>query len=593
MRQMDINRFGRRDRHTERCRVAGLMLLVLFLLTMEFTIGAEREDLSLQSLANSADNWAVKRFRDPTDTMPIPAKPPGVKRLAYISNSHARTGGFVSEHLQGLLEAIAPGRYEVLDLSDPGIFAPDMLQRLLAGLDYDLDTVILPVAYISFSDRMTLARQAFSARSFFKPSIVHRLPPGFWLRNYDLSVYGEALVSRYFRLFRYRNAVRDLWEIPLVDALKRLTGDYNIRFLEIDETLKWKFPTGFDQDLFDWSLYATGREGHLGDMKDLVETCRRARLPLLAFNLPVHWEKDPHRANAEDIARYRRSLAGTFSTTLEYVDYQDIFPKEFTTYDALHPTWHGARLHALDLALRLEANDLLDANVTPKQIVDAFLSQDEAVSLDYLQSLDGQYPALEQIRFRRYDIFEPTNARELLRWLASQPVAGQGEWDLVRQLSYRIYYWLKMPFDYTVHTGYPFPDEWSQALKVEIDRARNRTEYFQAELMALQNGRLSPYPIPDLSGLAAVREHQVYDNGSLALTAQVFNLPGGSQVQRIIVSGTDQVISYLVSLKGTARSYARIDLLGNGSFILIQPTHIEQPIPQWVNSVKPYMNWGL
>ena len=84
-----------------------------------------------------------------------------------------------------------PGKVEVLDISDPGIFAPDILQRTLQALDFQPDVIVMAVAYISFSDRMNLALQAHTARSFFNPGVRKKLPAGFWWRNYDLGIYGH------------------------------------------------------------------------------------------------------------------------------------------------------------------------------------------------------------------------------------------------------------------------------------------------------------------------------------------------------------------------------------------------------------------
>jgi hypothetical protein len=580
--------YGRRDPRNEILRLFAGLVIVGILVVLELTVGIDREQRHIAALEpRGKTGWALKIHADPTGSVEIPRKPAGTKRILYLSNSHALTGGRTSHHLQNLLDRLVPGGFEVLDMSEPGIFAPDMLQRLLSALDYDLDLVILPVAYISFSDRMKLVRQSFSARSFFKPSVASRLPAGFWLRNYDLTLYTETLVARFLRLFRYRNDLRDEWETPIANLLKQAPGEPFVRFLEVDENQRWKFPEGFDDNLFDWSLYAVGREGHLADMRDLVETCARRDVPVLAANLPIHWDKDPHQADLGDYDEYRTVLARLFSETLEYADLQDLFPVEFSTYDALHPTWHGARLHALDLALRMNRLGLLPRRLPAGEIVDEFIASDSGLSPGYRRALSGEYPRLSQFAFRRYEIFEPDNARTLMRRLASLPLGSLHEVEFLYQLSRRLRYWQEQPFPPDPGT----PEHWRRALESEMASARERAAFFQRELVRFQSERLRNHPIPDTAGIAPWRETTRH-YGKLPVHIRLFRFRGGITVEQVHETGAGKVFSLRVRMPDGRNSYRRTDILGDRSFLLIQPYDMEPVIPEWVILKQPSVTWG-
>jgi hypothetical protein len=189
---------------------------------LDLIIGPPLESEFLASLErNPGLSRADRRFAARDDETGIQTA--GKKaRILYLSNSHALTGGRISNHLQILCDRLCPDQLEVIDLSSPGMFAPEYLQRSAAAIDYDLSAVVLPLSYISFSDRMPLRRQALSARSMFKPKVLPRLPLGFWLRNWDISVYSDAAVSQLLRIYRYRNDLRDRWERPLSNGLKQL-----------------------------------------------------------------------------------------------------------------------------------------------------------------------------------------------------------------------------------------------------------------------------------------------------------------------------------------------------------------------------------
>jgi len=264
--------FGRRDGPVETRRLLVLLLLIAAVAILNLTVGKDLQSRRQQGLQAQAltGNWAMAAFLDPDANLPIPNKPEGLRRIAYISNSHGATGGRVAGHMQRLLDRAAPKRFEVLDLASPGIFAPDFLQRMARALDFDLDSVVIASAYISFSDRMGLSRQASSALSFFNAGVAERLDTGFWLRNYDLGLYLNTLAARYLPLLRFRPDLYGYWKEAATDLLQRLTGSRNALFLNIDSQQSWRFPDGFDRNLFQWRLYSSGRDGHLGDMQDLV-----------------------------------------------------------------------------------------------------------------------------------------------------------------------------------------------------------------------------------------------------------------------------------------------------------------------------------
>lgn len=593
MEQYRSENFGRRDKLSERLRVVGAVVVLLVFVALEMTIGRIQESRHVDSLAPHNElEWAINRYRDPTESIKIPQKGENKKRILYLSNSHARTGGYVSRHLQMLLERLAPNEYEILDLSEAGIFAPEMLQRFLASLEYGLDGVILAPAYISFSDRMKLVRQSSSTRSFFKPSIFSRLPLGFWVRNYDLGLYLDTLVSRFLRIHRYRNSIRNSWEIPLAKVLRKGPGASYVRFLEVDENQRWKFPDGFDGSLFDWSLYAIGREKHLDDLAALVRVCKEMELPTLAVNLPVHWAKDPHQVNIDDVRRYQESLKKIFSKPVEYIDYQSIFPKEFTTYDALHPTWHGARLHALDLALRMNRHHWFNTKISEEGIVDAFVSMDSAVSDEYRTMLNHDYPPLDEWSFRRYDVSEPANARDLMRRLASAPVGSDREVNILIQLSKRIRYWKEASFDYGQENEYVFGPHWSRAVESEIDKAKARTAYFEAELTRFQNERLLSFPIPDLGKAELTKQADCGRIYGIKVLAQIFLLPDGTQVEKILEDKEGRTMAYCVRPPNNRLGYIRTDILGNGSFLMLYHLTRKLFAPEWVYTDEPPAMWG-
>jgi len=579
-----------RNPQTNKRRLVGIIVLMFVVIIFELSVGIHFQIQQVNNLAKNTTSWALKRYNAPSGTLPVPPKAKNTKRFLYVSNSHARTGGLVATHLQKLLDRIAPNQFEILDVADAGIFTPDMLQRVLASLDYDLDGVIIAVAYISFSDRMKLSLQAHSVRSFFKSEIFPKLKLGFWLRNYDIGLYTNTLVSRFSKLYHYRSQVREAWENPLSHLLKRLTSPKYISFLEVDENQRWKFPDGYDNNLFQWHLYAAGRQGHLSDLKDLIAACHDANLPILGFNLPIHWEKSLYQVNLNDVEEYRTSLKNIFSDVLEYVDYQDIFPKEFTTYDALHPTWHGARLHALDIIFRLKKQGFFQEELSNEEILVTFNQSDPAISDEYRSLLDHDYPPLTRLGFRRYDISEPQNAQHLLRRLATVPTGHSLEQQLIYGLTLRLRYWLEMPFPYPEVSNNLFVKQWYQAVREEIAKAKIRASYFQKKLTQFQSERLSKFEIPSFSDANLITNTSIQIAPSLFVNKSLYHLPNKVIVEQLTTM-TGQPISYLVYIPEKKLQFVRVDILGNGSFLLLQPDY--KWFPHWLMNNIPVVKFGI
>ena len=172
------SQYGKRNRINEVFRMISFCGVVIIVILLDNVFGGYFEINHLNKLKQSGQNWAMNNYNSPHGHISIPPK--HKKRILYISNSHALTGGMIAHHMQNLLDQLEPDSFEVLDMSSGGIFAPDMLQRMLMGLDFKPDAIITAVAYISFSDRMRLPLQAHSVRSFFKKHIFEKLPLDFW-----------------------------------------------------------------------------------------------------------------------------------------------------------------------------------------------------------------------------------------------------------------------------------------------------------------------------------------------------------------------------------------------------------------------------
>ena len=579
---------GKRDPANDRKRLLFGVLLLLLMAVIELTLGQQIEEQHLTNGKTGPGELSI------VSAVTVPGDvTPRKKRILYISNSHAKTGGQVVNHLQSLLNKLQPGAYEVTDMAAPGIFAPDMLQRMLQGLKEKPDLVIMAVAYISFSDRMKLALQSHSARSFFKPDVFDQLSFNFWLRNYDIGLYLETFLQQHLRIFRYRNSLRNLWELPVTRTLKTHVDNRSILFLAFEQNQRWRFPDGYDRNLFDWRLYSAGRQGHLADLEEAINTAARNEVPVIGVNLPVHWEKSVRGHDAEDYQLYRKELTDLFAETLDYVDYQDQFPVQFTTYDALHPTWHGARLHALDLVLRMHRQHLVEDARTPAEISEIFTTTDAAVSTQYRESLSGPYKALEKGWFRRYDIFEPNNAHMLMRHLASLPVGSQQESEHLFQLSLRLRYWQETEFNVpSADPDAAYADVFNMAANAEIENARKRADYFQQQLVEFQSSRLNIAPLPDLDTATKLDTNVLSANLMMPVSQTRYQLDEEKHAVSIdFING--RAIARGIVDNEQHFDYLRVDILGDLSFLLIQKTTGQMIIPTWALHIKPFVQFGI
>ncbi|MFT5113824.1 MAG: hypothetical protein ACI8P9_003156 [Parasphingorhabdus sp.] len=586
------NSYIRLDGTNSRRHLAAIIVVLMVIIGLELTLGKSHDSQRTENIASKSDNWAIADYRAGNGQLLVPPKPHGLKRIAYISNSHAKTGGMVARHLADLLKAIAPGEFEVLDMAEPGIFAPDMLQRSLRGLDYDLDLVVLGLSYITFSDRMNLALQAHTARAFFNRGIFERLPTGFWMRNWDIGLYTNALFARLSALYRNRNELRNTWEQPLAAQLKGLTGiAAPVLFLEVDSNQRWRFPQGYDNNLFQWHLYASGRDGHLKDLRVLTETLHQANMPLVAFNIPIDFGKSTHPFDPADYLLYREQVAEAMADSKDFVDLETYFPVEFSTYDALHPTWQGARLHALDIVIRMAWQGQLHIE-SPQWLLQKYLASDPPVSEAYRKALSGSLSARDSRSFRRFELGEPDNARSLLQRLNGLVLGSQKEQRFLKALSLRTRFWLEKEF--FVSTSTPthgeFAAVWNAAVKKEVNGARQRIEYFLNRLNEVQSRRLTNFPVPETNQATFLGDR--LEEGTIDLVWSTFREADGRQVI-LAKTAADQEVAWLITPHAGKPGYQRIDLFGDGSFLQIIPWGVPIELPYWVVFVEPEVRWGI
>ncbi|MBF0163928.1 MAG: hypothetical protein HQM01_05370 [Magnetococcales bacterium] len=485
MDDLSNNRFGKRDARHEKRRLAGALFLIGVLVLLEITLGArlERENRHPLETTPFKQIPLTHLLKDYSGQRPVPPKPPGVTRILYLSNSHATTGGRVSAHLRGMLEALAPGRFQVLDLSTPGIVASSILQRAMLAMEMEVDLVVLQVAYISFSDRFKLALQDFHAEHFFRPGIFERLPWGFWWRNYDVGMFADHLVNRFLRLTLYRNELRGLWETPLIERLKPLSGSRPSRILEVDKNWVMTMPGGFDPTLFDWSLYALGRDGHLADLRDLMAILNQAGMPVIGANLPIDFAKRYTKAERDDadFAQFQREMAHLFSSALRYTNYQACFPVSFTTYDPLHPTWTGARLHAAHLVLLMAESGWWRDAPSPERLSETILDQESAIPDGYLRALREVDTSGGRV-YRRYDVTDGAVASHLLgQWSKSGWDSPRGRMLLEQTLA-RLNFWMQPPAPPDPNCPASFQGAWPEILHGEYRKHAERLSHFRAHL---------------------------------------------------------------------------------------------------------------
>ena len=595
------NEFGARSARADLIRLIALMVLLVAVFTLEMTVGESARNAAAKKSLEQIDtkNWALARYTDYTNTVPIPKKSTKTQRIAYLSNSHALTGGKVAYHLQSMLNILAPGEYEILDLSSGGIFIPDMLQRAISVLDYDIDALLLGVSYISFSDRMKLSMQSHSARSFLKSDIMRHIKPGFWFRNYEISLYLDTLFAHGLDLYRYRNEIRDLWEKPFGNWLRTRTEPRMIHSIELDAFRSWRFPDGYDRNLFQWRLYRVGRSNHMADLQDLLNVASEHGVEVLTSNLPVDWKKGAYPNDPVDTRKYQRELQQAVSGLGNYHDYENTFPKAFTTYDALHPTWHGARLHALDLILRMRDAELIE--ISDDMLWQAFTESDTQEYQSITEQKFSPLTAEELQRFRRFDISEKDNAVHLLRRVVSYTPASKEDtgllWSLAQHLEYRrrvteqLSLTLSNNADTQIWEGlqlsnYPL---WHAAVREELEKSSKNMEAFTQVLKSIQTKRT--IKIPDqVSSYVPVRSRSIRV-GDLSFTAydQVFD--DGTRLE-LLKDSQDRAI-YVDIFPTTGPAYRRIDLLGDESFISFENPTTNFPFPPWLWSDDSIRRLGI
>jgi len=577
--------YGKRDLTTNRKRMVALALLACIVLFLEATLGHELDRLRVAQIFQDGAGWAHGIYRGGDEARSPPPQKGDEKRIVYISNSHARTGGYVPRHLQRLLNRAAPGKFDVLDMADAGIFAPDMLQRSLKALEFKPDAVVLGVSYISFSDRMRMPLQAHTVRSFFNNGITERLSPGFWARHYDIGLYSNELVADWSALYRNRNALRNLWERPGARLLRQVTGERKrVNFLEVDESGRWRFPEGYDRNLFQWRLYATERDGHLADVRELAAALE-GKTEILAFNTPIDFRKSLYEHNPRDYAKYRRQIREIFQDKADYFDCEDYFPKQFSTYDALHPTWHGARLHAFDIALRLSTKM---PGLTEAALLDAVKADQNEDERRYTQAIE-EIPDKRAKGFRRFEISEPKNAKSLLQRLHNAAVETRRHQGFVANLAWRIDYWTNGKFP--IPTRDRASKLWKSVVVSEIEQARMRADQFKERLVELESRRLKAWPLPKVTAQSPDKKRRVNlgEKGTVSITT--YRLPKQKEVVTIQSKKGDLIGAGNRSVKDK-KAYMRIDLLEDGSLILLRPFG-RVTFPRWYLKETPAPNWGI
>jgi hypothetical protein len=579
-----------RNRSSNTKRLIGFIAVGLVLILFELFLGSKFESNHVDNLLTSS-NLAIASYKSPNNNVFIPQKKIGQKRIIYISNSHAATGGKVTRHLQHLLDVLQPNNFEIIDLSEPGIFAPDILQRTLFALNYQPDLIIFSVAYISFSDRMKLSLQSKSAHAFFKNGIFTKLSLGFWIRNYDLGTYADTFIKSKVNLYRYRNNIRDLWEEPAVKFLQKITDNRQILFLITDEKQTWRFPEGYDKNLFQWNLYSSGRKNHLVDMQEAIKKVKETNVPLIGLNLPIDWTKSVYKFDEEDYLEYRKHLKFIFGNDGSYHDYEEWFPKDFSTYDALHPTWYGAKLHSLDLVFLLLKNKYLERTVASQIIMDTFDNLEPALSEDYINSfnelLDSQQRTLG---FQRFDIFDPENVADLMFRLRSSVIGSPKEQELLYLLSRSLRYWIESDFKLNSAISLYNTVDLVDTINDEIDKAYIRATYFRKRLVEIQNKRLDINPLIDVTNAKKVFVGEQEANGIILKTYSYFIDEQTSVYE--ITDKKERTIAFDV-IKNNVFVYRRIDILGDGSFILLEKKQENLVLPEWVKYPTPYKQFGI
>lgn len=571
-----------RTRAQDRARLVGLVVLAVLAVRFELSTGWVLHHAHDALTESAARNALAYQFSARPDTLQ-PLEANGKFRIVYVSNSHARSGGEIARHVQRLLDAVAPAEFEVFDLADPGIFAPDMLQRILFSRQFDPDLLIIGSSYIAYSDRMKLALQGHSVRSFMHDGVRDSLSLRFWLRHYDLDLYLSTLVAESVNLYRYRNDLRDRWEQPLVAFLAGSDRTKPVHFLEVDQHQAWRFPDGYDRNLFQWHLYAYGREKHLTDMREAVAAVFEAGIPLIAFNTPVDWKKSFYQHDEGDYAAYQDAMADLFGAAADYVDYQPSFPVAPLTYDALHPTWHGARLFAFDIVLRLARQGVLDSDA--ETILMRHVELGAADGAAYRQILLQPRTVAPDDRFRRYDIAEAANAAKLLDRLLLLQAGSKAERDLLYRLSLH----LRLLTDRDYHRANREPGNdttFERAIDFELEQMIASAHTFAEVVGDFQAQRLIDYPrLKSISGILQ-QEVDVQLCSGVGAVKREYRI-GEAVVLTQTSTSAGRVIAETVSDDTSGGRYRRVDIFGDGSFVLLESPANPMMLPEWLCNETP------
>ena len=167
-----------------------------------------------------------------------------------------------------------------------------------------------------------------------------------------------------------------------------------------------------------------------------------------------------------------------------------------------------------------------DESLQETEIYDAFINSEPAVSEEYIQLLNGQFNGKSINSFRRYDIFEPENAKDLLTRVSSSTVGGIMDNNLLYELSLRLRYWQEYKFSINSPEGIDDSSKlWENTVREEVKKCAKRADYFQKKLVELEKARLGKYPIPtvDKSTLISSQKRKTTYNGEIIKNKYQYN----------------------------------------------------------------------
>jgi hypothetical protein len=537
--------------------------------------------VSLHYLAGNTIDRVYERPEDITGQLQefelpkLAAKKAGVQRIAYLSNSHGTTGGNVADHIRNILTRIDPGKYEVVNMASAGMYSSEMLLRTASSGKYDIDTFLYATNYVTFADRMTFQHQAVRVRHFFRDGVPFNAPLGFWLRNYDLPLYLDDAAGTIFPAFKKRPRNRQLWEPAVANWLKQFMGEESrIRFLQVDYRQAWRFPGGFPGNLFNWRLLEGKRDRQIADFADAVHLAKRDGAKVAVFNVPVDFTKYYLTQNEEDLNVFKLALKRASGEANLFQDYQGQFPAEFTTYDALHPNFYGARLHAFDMVTRLNDKGLLARRYETKQILSAFEDLGNEALESYIHELarirgDLKGAAAPAWNWASLDITTPVFS---LRWLNNIASGYESDPEKVQQiysLLLQTHYLNIAPFtEQALNSAKGLGGEFLDAFSYERNLARKMNDLFLKNLkevayewhdlkeMPVANGEKHSPPSESYQALRNCGSIRIVAASGKTAPEQHYFIDG----DLVAVEATDRA----------GRTLRRTDVLGDKSFLLLE-----------------------